>query len=313
MIFYDIVREFGKLMAPITPNSNLHNIRVGRDVGLRILLEVGKGSFACVYLAEDKLGKQFAVKAINKETLSVATLETQREEAHILAKLSHPNIVKLINTIETAEFLYIIEEICDMDLFDQIEAGIPPEIARTLFRQICKAVDYCHQNQVCHRDLKPENILLKEGQIKLADFGLATTDLLSGQIRIGSVRYMSPEMFHEVDSERLRLPYKSSANDIWALGIILFNMLTSHNPWNEPPSTSREIKRNIDLFSERFGFSKQLVSIFRLVFELDQFKRPKAAELFELMHDFKFYADVAIISPGAKTSFLSASLFHIEV
>jgi serine/threonine protein kinase len=159
--------------------------------------------FACVYLAEDKLGKQFAVKAISKKNISVATLETQREEAHILAKLSHPNIVKLINTIETAEFLYIIEEICDMDLFDQIEAGIPPEIARTLFRQICKAVDYCHENQVCHRDLKPENILLKNGQIKLADFGLATTDVLSGQFLIGSVRYMSPEMYNEDDYKEL--------------------------------------------------------------------------------------------------------------
>jgi serine/threonine protein kinase len=122
-------------MAIITSNNNLHTVRVGREVGLRILFEVGKGSFACVYLAEDKLAKQFAVKAINKENLSVATLETQREEAHILAKLSHPNIVKLINTIETAKFLYIIEEICDMDLFNQIDAGIPTEIARTLFRQ----------------------------------------------------------------------------------------------------------------------------------------------------------------------------------
>lgn len=131
--------------------------------------------------------------------------------------------------------------------------------------------------------------------IKLADFGLATTDPLSDEFQIGSNRYMSPEVFcqkQQLDS-CLKMPYVSSANDVWALGIILINMLTGQNPWKEP-STQNQLFRTYlaqreTYFQNQFGFSSELSRVLQQVFDTDPFKRPSALKLIELLKEIPLF------------------------
>jgi serine/threonine protein kinase len=118
------------------------------------------------------------------------------------------------------------------DLFEFINWHGPlrEEEAVFYFRQIMTALEYCHSFNICHRDLKPENILLKgDGQIKIADFGMAALQQNPNhQLRTacGSPHYAAPELLrHQY--------YKGSAVDIWSMGVILFAMLAGHLPFND--------------------------------------------------------------------------------
>jgi serine/threonine-protein kinase HSL1, negative regulator of Swe1 kinase len=118
------------------------------------------------------------------------------------------------------------------DLFEFINWNGPlrEEEAVFYFRQIMTALEYCHSFNICHRDLKPENILLKgDGQIKIADFGMAALQQNpTHQLRTacGSPHYAAPELLrHQY--------YKGSAVDIWSMGVILFAMLAGHLPFND--------------------------------------------------------------------------------
>jgi serine/threonine protein kinase len=276
---------------------------------LNLTKVLGSGSFATVYLANHTTtGSRYAVKVLSKAQLSPDSLRLQLLESEILSSLSHPNIIALHETIETDSHVYLVLEYCRSDLFDAIMAtkGYNEPTARHLFSQLCQAVASAHKCSVFHRDLKPENILLLDAHtVKLADFGLATTDALSSEFGCGSVRYMAPECLAPVDKS-MGLAYSTSANDVWSLGIILINMLTGKNPWVEPcksdrhyvthmkPDSARSFKPRFsnrknasrslgnvdeDSFATQFGFSKELCALLRRIFSLDPFARPSAAEL----------------------------------
>ncbi|KAJ3104799.1 hypothetical protein HDU97_008867 [Phlyctochytrium planicorne] len=126
---------------------------------------------------------------------------------------------------------------------DSSSLGLPLSTVRLLFTRIALSVDYCHQRGIFHRDLKPENILIhpKDLSVRLADFGLATDKPWSFIQACGSVRYMSPECLGVDLSRRLPPPnppklkgFSSPPNDVWALGIILLNMLFAQHPWSSP-------------------------------------------------------------------------------
>jgi serine/threonine protein kinase len=196
----------------------------------------------------------------------------------------HTNIVKLYRTVETDTYIYLIQECCDKDLFDVIEQGLDELTIRKLFKELCKAVGYCHSKSIYHRDLKPENILIKNNTLKLCDFGLSTTDSLCDEFHTGSVRYMAPEVYCDpiVTITSLKMPYVSSANDVWALGIILINMLTSRNPWECPSRSNRDFqnfRKNPQSFFKDFQFSKEFVMVLENVFQNDPFDRPNVEEL----------------------------------
>jgi hypothetical protein len=178
------------------------------DPGHRLQFQrvLGSGAYGVVHLAKDiSTGIHYAVKALNKVMpnglpLDLRQQQFQQTEMRLHYQVSaHPNIVSLLRIMDTRDHTYVIMEYCpEGDLFSNItERGryVGDDVAaKNAFLQILDAVSHCHRLGIYHRDLKPENILVTQGghQVKLADFGLATTEPYATEFGCGSTFYMSP-------------------------------------------------------------------------------------------------------------------------
>lgn len=237
-----------------------------------------------------------AVKCLNKPRLSPEALLHQRQEAQLLSTLKHNNVIGLLDLIDAPLHLFMVQHQCDYDLFEAIQTcdggKMSEQRIKGLFGQVCSAVAYCHSMNVFHRDLKPENILISvtsdsKEVVKLTDFGLATKNQLSDEFGCGTHRYMSPECYTGKGKRGLALPYYCPANDVWALGVILINLLTAQNPWNAPSRDDAHFNCHImaarsktsDTFMVQFNFALAASTLLRQVFDLDPFRRPTASDL----------------------------------
>src|SRR5581483_11569835 len=184
---------------------------IGRRIGpYQLLRELGRGGMGTVYLAaraDEQYRQQVAIKLIKRGMDSDAILRRFRNERQILASLNHPHIARLIDGGTTADGLpYLVMEYIEgqpIDVYcDQRKLATAERLK--LFRSVCAAVHYAHQNLVIHRDLKPSNILVTaEGAPKLLDFGIAkllrpelaaqTLDATSPALRLMTPEYASPE------------------------------------------------------------------------------------------------------------------------
>lgn len=162
---------------------------------------LGVGAYGVVYTAVDiHTHIRYAVKALNKNGLDSRQLKYQQREIrlHHLAS-QHPNVVSLVRIMDSLDCTYVVMEFCpEGDLFSSITdkghfVGNDPLVKR-VFLQLLDAVQFCHSLGIYHRDLKPENVLVTDQAmtVKLADFGLATTDYFTSDFGCGSTFYMSP-------------------------------------------------------------------------------------------------------------------------
>ncbi|XP_037269662.2 maternal embryonic leucine zipper kinase [Rhipicephalus microplus] len=200
-----------------------------------ILLEtIGSGGFAKVKLGLHILtGEKVAVKIMDKRTLG-DDLHRVKLEISALKDLSHQNICKLYQVIETATKIYLVLEYCPGgELFDYIveKDRLCEEEARHFFRQIVSAVAYMHSQGYAHRDLKPENLLLDENRnVKLIDFGLCAKPKggMNNALATccGSPAYAAPEL---VMGEQ----YIGSMVDIWSMGVLLYALLCGCLPFDD--------------------------------------------------------------------------------
>jgi serine/threonine protein kinase len=303
-----------------------HSQQIGETIsGYKLLSVLGQGSFAVVYLATDGF-KQYAVKCLYKMGLSDSQLKLQMEEAGILQSLSHPNIITLHQVIQTQDCVYLVLDYCKSDLFDAIMSNDFTESdSKLIFSQLCHAVAACHSSGVYHRDIKPENILLDGLNVKLTDFGLATRSPVSSDFGCGSIRYMAPECL----GKRFKSPYSCAANDVWALGIILINILTGKNPWVEPSFNDKHYNSHLransfsriranstqDSFKQQFGFTDDLCRILRLVFSPNQLDRPSPIELSKMVTAIPFLLEhnVSPLTPEQSDSTLQETPFSEDL
>jgi serine/threonine protein kinase len=188
-------------------------------------------------------------------------------------------------------------EKCKVDLYDylmdQYPQGMAFEAAASLFMRIARVLAHSHKNGVFHRDIKPENILISRtpctaetADIKLADFGLATKQLESTQHGCGSIRYMSPECC-DVTKSPVYSPEKS---DVWALGVVLINLMTGRNPWEKPSANDCHYKRfltykHCSFFHRVFGIPKALDTLLVQIFNEDPALRPSVVDLLTSFED----------------------------
>ena len=167
---------------------------------LEIVKTLGLGAYGRVYLGHDIRNKRhYAVKTLAQEGLDSRQRSLQRSEMTLHAKLAHPNIIRLERIVKQNQFVHVIlEHSPEGDLFTAItERNIyygHHDRIRRVFLQLINALRYCHDHNVYHRDLKPENILVfDQGQtLKLADFGLATSESIAKDYGCGSTFYFSP-------------------------------------------------------------------------------------------------------------------------
>ena len=201
----------------------------------RILKSIGRGGMADVYLARDLIldNEEVAIKVLrtNYQTDQIAVARFQRE-ARAMAELIHPNIVAIrdIGEEDGQQFL-VMEYVDGSDLKKYIQDHAPlsnNEVVR-IMEEVLSAMTLAHQRGIVHRDLKPQNILLtKDGTVKVTDFGIAVafaeTSLTQTNSMLGSVHYLSPE--------QARGSKATIQSDIYAMGIMLFEMLTGHIPYD---------------------------------------------------------------------------------
>ncbi|KFB45355.1 AGAP001752-PA-like protein [Anopheles sinensis] len=208
----------------------------GKIAGLYDLEEtLGSGHFAVVKLARHVFtGEKVAVKVIEKTKLDDISRAHLFQEVRCMKLVQHPNVVRLYEVIDTQTKLYLILELGDGgDLYDYImrhETGLSESLAREYFRQIVRAISYCHQLHVVHRDLKPENVVFFEklGVVKLTDFGFSNKFCPGQKLETscGSLAYSAPEIL-------LGDSYDAPAVDVWSLGVILFMLVCGHPPFQE--------------------------------------------------------------------------------
>ncbi|PYJ07787.1 MAG: hypothetical protein DMF06_14730 [Verrucomicrobia bacterium] len=218
----------------------------------QIIREIGRGGLGAVYLAaraDDEYRKEVALKLIRRGLDTEDILRRFRTERQILAQLDHPNIARLLDGGTTDDGLpYFVLEYVEGEPLVAYCDSHQLEIRQRLevFRKVCAAVTYAHQNLVIHRDLKPSNILVTaEGEPKLLDFGIAkllnAEDEMFTQTALG-LRVMTPEYAspEQIKGERI-----TTASDVYSLGVLLYELLSGQKPYRLKTRTREEIARAV--------------------------------------------------------------------
>ena len=195
---------------------------------------IGKGGFGSVWKVRHKVTRQiFAIKVINKDSIVKQNMvEQTNREIEIMYKLDHPYIIKLYSHFEDDEDFCLIMQIASKgQLYSMIRRlkRLDQRTAAQYMRETISAVKYLHTRNppIIHRDIKPENILLdQDGRCKLADFGWSNFDdgKKNRETYCGTPEYLAPEMVNKSGHDE--------SVDIWALGVLLFEMLTGRTPFN---------------------------------------------------------------------------------
>ena len=235
--------------------NDLADSQVGQTVGpYKLVREIGRGGMGMVYLAEradEHYHKYVAIKLISRGMDTRDILSRFRHERQILANLDHPNIARLFDGGTTDDGLpyFVMEYIEGLPIDQYCEANqlsIPERLK--LFREVCAAVHYAHQNLIIHRDIKPGNILVTgEGTTKLLDFGIAKLldpelDAHTKPLTATALRPMTPDY---ASPEQVRGLQLSTASDIYSLGVLLYELLTGRRPYHLKSTSPQEIERII--------------------------------------------------------------------
>lgn len=212
-----------------------------------ILKLIGEGGMSKVYLAMDKrLNKQWAVKEIVKrgrDERNEVVIQSAIAEAHMIKKLDHPSLPRIVDIIEHTDVIYVIMDYIEGEPLDKILEAYgaqPQEVVIEWAKQLCEVLDYLHTYDppIIYRDMKPANIMMKpDGNLKLIDFGIAREykqENLADTVNLGTKGYAAPEQFGGKGQTDPR-------TDVYCLGVTLYHLVTGHNP-AEPPYELRLIR-----------------------------------------------------------------------
>ena len=257
----------------------------------RVKRELGRGGMGAVYLAEQPgLGREVAIKELIQSADPVS-LRRFLQEAQVMARTSHPNLVQVHDMELMGETNYLVLEfIRGRSLRDWMNEGkpIPPSQVFAVMHGVLQALDYAHRHAIVHRDMKPENVLIAdEGMVKVADFGIARlmddtgvggTATKTGTT-VGTPQYMSPE---QVASSKV-----DGRSDLYSAGIMLYELVTG-----QPPFTATEADGPFTLMAKHVQAPPKPPSVFQpgLNPELEQIilkslaKRPE--DRFQTGHEF---------------------------
>ncbi len=262
---------------PTTPPPSIASITTPpqvpgeRYIGkYRVKGELGRGGMGAVYLAEQPgLGREVAIKELIQSADPVA-LKRFLQEAQVMARTSHPNLVQVHDMELMGNINYLVLEfVRGRSLRDWMIVGqLPPPQVFAVMHGVLQALDYAHRHAIVHRDMKPENVLISdEGVVKVADFGIArlTDDTGVGGTAtktgttVGTPQYMSPE---QVASSKV-----DGRSDLYSAGIMFYELVAG-----QPPFTASDADGPFTLMAKHVQAPPKPPSVFRpgLNLELEQ-------------------------------------------
>jgi len=270
-------KDFGDTAEYLLSRDAIHSLR-----DYTLCQEIGKGAYASVFSGLHKLSnKKFAVKVYNKSELTTPLrIKSVQREISILKKIDCPYIVKLHESIDTREHVFLVmEHIPGLSLHSYLKTKPnrqfkEPE-AKKIFKQLLEALEYCHKRDISHRDIKLENIILDHSNnVKLIDFGFATCFPQHKKIKMfcGTPTYMAPEIVAKKE-------FKGPPADIWAAGVLLYTLLVGKFPFrsrNDSELNMRILKGRID-FPEKM--KDQVKHLLRHMLHPNPDQRPTASQV----------------------------------
>jgi len=227
----------------------------------RVKGELGRGGMGAVYMAEQPgLGREVAIKELIQSADPVA-LKRFLQEAQVMARTSHPNLVQVHDIELMGDINYLVLELVrGRSLRDWMNQGpIPPPQVFAVMHGVLQALDYAHRHSIVHRDMKPENVLIsEEGLVKVADFGIARLMDDTGVggpatktgTTVGTPQYMSPE---QVASSRV-----DGRSDLYSAGIMFYELVAG-----QPPFTATDADGPFTLMAKHVQAPPQPPSVFR--------------------------------------------------
>jgi tRNA A-37 threonylcarbamoyl transferase component Bud32 len=269
------------------PKSN-PMISKARESTYNLQHVIGKGSYALVYQAQDRYDKSiYAVKVYSKAKMASNTRKKIVEnEIEVLKSISHENIVKLFKTSEDdSEIHLIMELIKGMSMGNWVKSfpgsAVSEQMAKPHLKKLLNAIAFLHNRNICHRDLKLDNIIItQDSNLKLIDFGFACIEsgLPNLGLFCGTPNYMAPEIISKV-------PYKGSASDCWAFGVLFFRVIVGSFPFQNPNTS--ELKKNI--LSLNYAIPKTMSADARKVIEALLVHSPTERATLQQIKSFKFF------------------------
>jgi len=248
--------------------------------------KIGEGTYGVVFKAKAKsTGEIVALKRIRLETEDEGIPSTAIREISILKELQDPNIVRLHDVVHTDKKLTLVFEFCDHDLKKFLDAKekLDMPTLKSFLYQLLRGIAFCHDRRVLHRDLKPQNLLInKDGELKLADFGLARAfgiPVRSYTHEVVTLWYRAPDVL--MGSRKYSTPV-----DIWSVGCIFGEMITGRPLF--PGSSEQD----------------QLLRIFKLLGTPTPESWPGVTELPDYKTDFPIYPrqDLSMVIPDLDAS-----------
>ena len=271
----------------------------------KLLSKLGSGGMSTVYLAEDQtLERSVAVKVLHAGISDQPDqIERFRREARAVAQLSHPNIVAVIDAGEDGGHPYIVFEYVEGEtLKERIDRmrRLPVDEAAAYAIEIGRGLAAAHARMLVHRDVKPQNVLIDaEGRAKVTDFGIALSLESDGLTKtgrvLGTTDYVSPEqaMGHDVDAR----------SDIYSLGILLYEMLTGHPPFQAETLVGVAMKHVNEPMPDVQAARPQVSAVFAAVIERSTHKEPdkRYTDMGEMLSDLEGALDVEVTRAGGAT------------
>jgi serine/threonine protein kinase len=284
----------------------------------RIVDFIGAGGMGEVYRAmHSKIGRVAAVKVLTQTGQTSDFVERFFNEARIQASLQHPNIATLYDFCEVAGQPCIIMEYVDgQTISERVAAyraasGAPPPLSETvyIFGRVVEAIEYVHRHGIIHRDVKSNNIKVSSaGQVKLLDFGIAKGQTSPGLTQVGAVigtlQYLAPEL--------IRGGVADEHGDIWALGVLLYEMVTGRMPFEAQTvgDLSDKIGRAAYPPPAQYvsGLPRPFADVIARCLRRNPAERPGASELLRSVRQL----EAVVSTPGLSTDVSEAVTDYVE-
>jgi tetratricopeptide (TPR) repeat protein len=246
----------------------------------RIEGELGRGGMGVVYAGVDeKLRRPVALKKLQAELReSDEDLDRFLKEARLVAQLKHPNVAAIYNVVEHGpDVLLVFERVEGRTLAAALAGGnsLTPDEAVRVLAHVAAGLEHAHAHRIIHRDLKPSNLMLSaDGSVKVMDFGVAHQAQGAGTTSTaasGTLPYMSPEQ---------ALGSVSKASDLYALGVMTYEMLCGKRPFDGPDYAAPKLKKQFIPITNRRILPQGLDAFFDSALDPDPAKRPESASAF---------------------------------